>query len=69
MYGGLFVNKEKLFYQCFSDKLRDFLKEKSIYYILKCKHYETLKPMWIYLYDSGGKLDNALQEWSDGSPN
>ena len=63
------INKEKLFYQCFSDKQKDFLWDNGIKYILKCKHWETLNPMWIYLYDAEGKLDEYLKKWSDGSPN
>lgn len=62
------MNKNKIFYQCFSDKLRDFLKSKGLSYLLKCKHHVTLNPMWIYLYDTEGKLDEALQEWTDTNP-
>lgn len=57
------LNKDKLFYQCFSGSLKVFLYNKGIKYLIKCRHYESDKPMWVYLYDKEGLLDKYLEEW------
>ena len=58
-----FIMKNKIYYQCFSSNLKDFLFSKNFRYLLECRHKETLKPIWIYLYDDKGLLDQYLEEW------
>lgn len=55
--------KEKIYYSCYSDNLKDFLYNKGYKYLIKCRHYETLNPMWIYMYDTKGLLSKYLEEW------
>lgn len=55
----------KVYYQCFSDNLKDFLFNKGVKYLIKCRHYETSNPMWVYLHDDEGLLSKYLKEWSE----
>ncbi|MCD3335769.1 hypothetical protein [Clostridium botulinum] len=56
------------YYQCFSYKQKDFLKSKNIDYLIKCRHYETGKRMWVFIFDNDSVLSNALTEWSNTNP-
>jgi len=60
--------KNKIFYQCFSWKQRDFIEAHGIKYLLKCKHFETERSMYIFIYDTEGLLDSILQQWIDTKP-
>lgn len=57
------IMKSKVYYQCFSTKLRDYLFDNGINYLIECRHKTTLSPMWIYLYDNGNLLDSHLEKW------
>jgi hypothetical protein len=56
------VNK-KIYYQCFSKPEKEFLYSKGMDFLLVCRHWQSLKPMWIFLYDNDGKLDEYLEQW------
>ena len=54
------------FYRCFSGKLKKFLLEKNINYILRAKDYYTDKTFW--LFERNAKLSKVLDEWSNTNP-
>lgn len=55
--------KDKVYYPCFSLPEKDFLMSKKLRYLLKCRHWETDVPMFIFMYDKEGLLDKYLEEW------
>ena len=56
------MKKEKIFYQCFSKKQKDFLVSKGHTILLTAKHIVTDKQFWCFMYDD--MLDKHLNEWS-----
>lgn len=56
----------KKFYRCFSGKLKKFLLEKDIHYILRAKDYHTEKTFW--LFENNKSLSKALKEWTNTNP-
>ena len=60
------TNKNHRFFRCFSGKLKKFLLEKDIDYILRAKDYYTNNTFW--LFERNTKLSKALDEWSNTNP-
>lgn len=58
------MNNEKLYYQCFSLPLKEFLDSKQIKSEFKAKHCKTDREFWLYIYKEDNKLNEALKEWS-----
>ena len=52
------------YFPCFSSNQKDFIMNKGLRYLLKCKHSETLKTMWIFVFDEEKRLDEVLAEWT-----
>jgi len=59
-------NKDHKFYRCFSGKLKKYLSEKDINYIIRAKDYYTEKTFW--LYERNDKLSTILTEWTNTNP-
>lgn len=53
----------KVYYQCLSCNVKDFLMGKGLRYLVRCRHFDTKCPMWIFMYDKEGLLDKYLEEW------
>jgi len=54
------------YYRCFSGKLKKYLSENKIKYILRAKDFYTNKTFW--LYEINQNLSNNLKEWTDTNP-
>jgi len=58
------MNIKKIYYQCFSLPLKEFLDKKQIKNEFKAKHCKTNREFWLYIYKEDNQLSEALKEWS-----
>jgi hypothetical protein len=56
----------KLFYQCFSGKQKNYLLNKGHDYVLRAKDYYNNNIFWLFIKNE--QLDADLQNWHDNNP-